>query len=102
VINLSPDIVIVQSIYRRNVAINEAGKLICTVQENACALLIQDLWKAYLHREKFVRIVSNMHGSQRKESESATEIAKAWRGYNTKRKYLSMLKGKLLIWLILD
>ena len=87
----SADIIICQSIFRRNVAMQQTQWLLHTRHEEACASFIQEIWRAYVDRERFVRVVSNIDRS--KESKSATEIAQAWKAWTAQRSHASAVRG---------
>ena len=98
---VSLDIITCQSIYRRNVAIKETCWLLHSRHEEACAGFIQEIWRAYVARERFVRVIANMDRPKKAESKSATEIAKAWRAFTAQRKYESIVKGEPVLCLLL-
>ena len=87
----SADIIICQSIFRRNVAMQQTQWLLHTRHEEACASFIQEIWRAYVDRERFVRVVSNIDRS--KESKSATEIARAWKAWTAQSSHGSAVRG---------
>eukprot|EP00804_Cyclotella_cryptica_P028844 CCRYP_008432-RA/>CCRYP_008432-RA protein AED:0.01 eAED:0.01 QI:842/1/1/1/0.85/0.75/8/449/1945 len=89
------DILICQSIFRRNMAVKEAEDLIIMKHEEVCASFIQEVWRAYVARERFLRVISNMKKSKL-FSKSVTNISKAWRRFATRRKYLYIVRDVTL------
>ena len=94
-LNSLADIIICQSVFRRNVAMAQTQWLLHTRHEEACAGFIQEIWRAYVARERFVRVVSKI--DRPKESKSATEIARAWKAFTAQRKHASIVKGECLL-----
>lgn len=90
------DIITCQSIHRRNVAMKEILWLLQTRHEEECACYIQEIWRAYVAKERFVRVVAGMERLKTVESKSATEIIKAWRAFAYQNKCESAIKGEVL------
>jgi len=75
-------------------ALKEAEGLLLIRHEEVCASVIQEIWRAHVARERFLRVLSNMEKQTHAEAKSATDISRTWRRFATRRKYLSFIRSK--------
>lgn len=77
-------------------ALKEAEGLLLIKHEEVCAAVIQEIWRAYVARERFLRVLCNMENQKLVEAKSSTDISKSWRRFATRRTYLSVKRSKAL------
>ena len=88
--SFSIDIILCQSVYRRQVAKKKQQWLCDITHEEACASHIKEIWRAFVQRERFVRVVSKTEIPRH----SAIEIDKVWIEYAAQSKYRSIFEGE--------
>ena len=84
------DVILCQSVYRRKVAKKKHQWLCDITHEQACAGHINEIWRAYIRRERFVRVISKTE----RPLLSANKVDQIWIEFAAQNTCQSICSGK--------